>query len=51
MSRGVQEKKIAESYVKAIPLQKTSQDAMKLIKYKNPKYAGAKVCFRPLFLN
>ena len=39
----VKEKKIANLYVQAIPLQKGSVDAFKLLRYKNPKYAGNNV--------
>ena len=41
-SYGLREKKIADLYVKAIPLAPKSIDAMKLMKYKNPKHTGAK---------
>lgn len=40
---GVKEKKIAEMYIKAIPLPSTSAQAKKLQHYKNPKYAGLQV--------
>lgn len=43
LSYGIKEKKIADLYVKCIPLTTTSQDAIKLLKYKNPKYVGSKV--------
>eukprot|EP01083_Nonionella_stella_P007624 21959_1 len=40
---GVKEKKIADLYVKAIPLPSQSHDAKKLHHFKNPRYAGIDV--------